>query len=77
MTIVSTIISLAHSLNLKVIAEGVELEEQSKFLALLKCDEIQGYLLSRPLPLEDMDVFLAARSAAPEKAGKAAKTPPA
>jgi diguanylate cyclase (GGDEF)-like protein/PAS domain S-box-containing protein len=69
MTIVSTIISLAHSLHLIVIAEGVELEEQSKFLALLKCDEIQGYLLSRPLPVKDMDVFLAARSAAP-KAGK-------
>ena len=65
MTIVSTIISLAHSLKLKVIAEGVELEEQSKFLALLKCDEIQGYLLSKPLPVEAMDVFLAARGAAP------------
>ena len=66
MTIVSTIISLTHSLHLIVIAEGVETEEQKKFLALLKCDEIQGYLLSRPLPVKDMNVFLAARSAAPK-----------
>jgi diguanylate cyclase (GGDEF)-like protein/PAS domain S-box-containing protein len=66
MTIVSTIISLAHSLHLIVIAEGVETEEQKKFLALLKCDEIQGYLLSRPIPVNDMDVFLAAQGAAPK-----------
>jgi diguanylate cyclase (GGDEF)-like protein/PAS domain S-box-containing protein len=49
MSIVSTIISLAHSLNLKVIAEGVDSEAQSKFLRLLRCDEIQGYLISKPL----------------------------
>jgi EAL domain-containing protein (putative c-di-GMP-specific phosphodiesterase class I) len=53
MTIVSTIISLAHALNLKVIAEGVETEEQSRFLRLLKCDEIQGYLVSKPVAAED------------------------
>jgi EAL domain-containing protein (putative c-di-GMP-specific phosphodiesterase class I) len=50
MTIVSTIISLAHCLNLKVVAEGVETEEQLKLLRLLRCDEMQGYLYSRPLP---------------------------
>ena len=50
MTIVSTIISLAHCLNLKVVAEGVETEEQLKMLRLLRCDEMQGYLYSRPLP---------------------------
>jgi diguanylate cyclase (GGDEF)-like protein/PAS domain S-box-containing protein len=48
--LVSTIINLAHSLRLKVVAEGVETEEQSRLLRLLKCDEIQGYLLSRPVP---------------------------
>jgi diguanylate cyclase (GGDEF)-like protein/PAS domain S-box-containing protein len=50
MTIVSTIISLAHSLNLKVVAEGVELQEQWDLLKLLQCDELQGYLYSLPLP---------------------------
>jgi len=49
MTLVSTIISLAHSLHLKVTAEGVETEEQAKFLHLLRCDEMQGYLFSKPV----------------------------
>ncbi len=44
--IVSAIISLGHSLNLKVIAEGVETEEQENMLRLLKCNEFQGYLFS-------------------------------
>jgi diguanylate cyclase (GGDEF)-like protein/PAS domain S-box-containing protein len=50
MTLVSTIISLAHSLRLKVVAEGVETEDQAKFLRLLRCDEMQGYLFSKPVP---------------------------
>jgi diguanylate cyclase (GGDEF)-like protein len=54
MTLVSTIISLAHSLRLKVIAEGVETEDQAKILRLLKCDEMQGYLFSKPLPLQGL-----------------------
>lgn len=54
LTIVTTIISLGHSLNLKVIAEGVETEEQAKFLRLLRCDEMQGYLYSKPLPADDI-----------------------
>ena len=52
MTLVSTIISLAHSLRLQVVAEGVETEEQAKFLRLLRCDEMQGYLFSKPVPNE-------------------------
>jgi diguanylate cyclase (GGDEF)-like protein/PAS domain S-box-containing protein len=44
------IISMAHSLKLKVIAEGVETKEQLEFLRSHDCDEIQGYYLSRPLP---------------------------
>jgi diguanylate cyclase (GGDEF)-like protein/PAS domain S-box-containing protein len=58
MTIVSTIISLAHSLNLKVIAEGVETEDQAKRLRLLKCDELQGYLLGRPAPFDSVTTLL-------------------
>jgi diguanylate cyclase (GGDEF)-like protein len=47
--IVHAIISMAHSLGLRVIAEGVETDEQLKSLQLLQCDEVQGFLLSRPV----------------------------
>ena len=50
--LVTTIITLAHALNLNVVAEGVETEEQSRLLRLLGCDEMQGYLFSKPLPVE-------------------------
>jgi EAL domain-containing protein (putative c-di-GMP-specific phosphodiesterase class I) len=58
MTLVSTIISLAHSLRLKVVAEGVETEDQAKILRLLRCDEMQGYLVSRPVPEIEMQDIL-------------------
>ncbi len=54
LALVSTIIKLAHSLQLKVVAEGVETEEQSNLLRLLSCDEMQGFLFSKPVPA---DVF--------------------
>ncbi len=60
MTLVSTMISLAHSLRLSVVAEGVEREEQAKILRLLRCDQMQGYLVSKPLAFDAMTVFLAA-----------------
>jgi diguanylate cyclase (GGDEF)-like protein/PAS domain S-box-containing protein len=60
MTLVSTIISLAHSLRLKVCAEGVETEEQAKVLRLLRCDEMQGYLISRPVPDAELRAMLQA-----------------
>jgi EAL domain-containing protein (putative c-di-GMP-specific phosphodiesterase class I) len=60
MTLVSTIISLAHALRLKVIAEGVETEDQAKFLRLLRCDEMQGYLFSKPVPAEQLVALLKA-----------------
>jgi EAL domain-containing protein (putative c-di-GMP-specific phosphodiesterase class I) len=63
MAIVSTIVTLAHSLNLKVVAEGVETEEQSKLLALLKCNEAQGFLYSRPVPASEIERILPAKRA--------------
>ena len=63
MSIVTTIIALAHSLNLRVVAEGVETEEQAQLLRILKCDEAQGYLFSRPLPATDVEKKLGARAA--------------
>ncbi|MES2880003.1 MAG: EAL domain-containing protein [Pseudomonadota bacterium] len=50
LALVSTIISLAHALKLKVVAEGVDAEEQQRLLRLLGCDEMQGFLFSQPLP---------------------------
>src|SRR6185436_15604919 len=64
LSLVSTIINLAHSLKLNVVAEGVETEEQSRLLRLLSCDEVQGYLFSKPVPAESFETtFLAASSA--------------
>jgi diguanylate cyclase (GGDEF)-like protein/PAS domain S-box-containing protein len=52
LALVSTIVNLAHSLKLNAVAEGVETEEQFRLLRVLNCDEMQGYLFSRPLPQE-------------------------
>jgi diguanylate cyclase (GGDEF)-like protein/PAS domain S-box-containing protein len=53
-----TIIKMAHSLGIMVIAEGVESEDQCLFLRKNLCDEIQGYLFSRPLPAEQIERLL-------------------
>ena len=55
--IARTIIALAHSLNLGVIAEGVETDEQRLFLADAGCHDCQGYFFSRPLEVEDFEAF--------------------
>lgn len=57
-TIVSAIVVMAHSLNLHVVAEGVETNEQLLFLQQCDCDAIQGYLCSVPLPAEDLTQLL-------------------
>ena len=57
--IVRGVISLAHNLKLKVIAEGVESDEQARFLRLIRCDEIQGYRFSRPVPAAEFAALLA------------------
>ena len=59
--IVSAIIAMAHRLNLTTIAEGVETEKQYQFLQINECDLIQGYLISRPVGLEDLIGLLAAQ----------------
>jgi EAL domain-containing protein (putative c-di-GMP-specific phosphodiesterase class I) len=51
-SLVPAIIGLARSLKLKVVAEGVETEEQAQLLRLLGCDEMQGYLFGKPMPRE-------------------------
>ncbi len=56
--LVTSIIALAHSLDLHVIAEGVETEAQRGFLEAAGCDRFQGYLASRPLPAEQLVVWL-------------------
>lgn len=57
-TIVKAIIEMAHSLSLEVIAEGVETELEKDFIKRYKCDYMQGYLFSRPLPETDFEQLL-------------------
>ena len=58
MALVQTIISLARTLKLTVIAEGVETEEQADMLAMLRCDQVQGYYVSKPVPADEIAALL-------------------
>ncbi len=64
MTLVSTMISLARALRLKVIGEGVDSEDQANFLRLARCDEMQGYLISKPVPRGTITALLRTGTAA-------------
>jgi PAS domain S-box-containing protein len=55
LALVTNILGLAHSLSLRVVAEGVETEEQEKLLRLLRCDEMQGYLFGRPMRADEFE----------------------
>jgi EAL domain-containing protein (putative c-di-GMP-specific phosphodiesterase class I) len=66
--IVSAVVAMARSLELLVVAEGVETREQLAFLKKLDCDEYQGYFFSKPIPADELATLLA-KNAANEKAG--------
>ena len=57
-TIVRTVIALGHNLGLKVVAEGVETEQQLEFLRANHCDELQGYYFGMPLPVDEFAEML-------------------
>lgn len=56
--IASAIISMAHALGIRVVAEGVESRDQLEFLRRRDCDRMQGYYFSKPLPVEDIELLL-------------------
>jgi diguanylate cyclase (GGDEF)-like protein/PAS domain S-box-containing protein len=58
MMLVGSIIGIAHSLGLKVIAEGIEEMDQMTILTVQECDEIQGYLVAKPMPADQVKIFL-------------------
>ncbi|MFZ5863268.1 MAG: EAL domain-containing protein [Nitrospirota bacterium] len=60
--IATAIIAMAHSLKLTVVAEGVETEEQRAFLVQRRCDAVQGYLFTPPIPADDITAWLRARA---------------
>ena len=66
--IVISMITLAHNLDLTVVAEGVETEEQLGFLRAEACDEAQGYLISKPMPGEEFAEWVQTRETEQKKA---------
>jgi len=61
--LVMAIVTLAHNLRLQVVAEGVETDAQLRFLHLLRCDEVQGYRFSKPLPARGLEQLLSLKPA--------------
>jgi EAL domain-containing protein (putative c-di-GMP-specific phosphodiesterase class I) len=62
--IVETVILMGHKLGMKIIAEGVETEQQKKWLETNHCDFVQGYLVSAALTVEDFEILLKADACA-------------
>lgn len=67
--IASTIIAMAHSLRLEVVAEGVETAEQLAFLAERGCEYVQGFLIGRPVPAHEIEAHFATQASAMGRAG--------
>jgi EAL domain-containing protein (putative c-di-GMP-specific phosphodiesterase class I) len=67
LAIVRAIIDLGHSLGMRVIAEGVEEEAGRDALRSMRCDAMQGFLLSRPLPIDRFESWLTSRTVAAEE----------
>jgi EAL domain-containing protein (putative c-di-GMP-specific phosphodiesterase class I) len=66
--LVASIIALAHSLRLRIVAEGVETHVAYTELARLGCDQAQGYYMSRPVPAAELDYWLHNRRAVDQPA---------
>jgi EAL domain-containing protein (putative c-di-GMP-specific phosphodiesterase class I) len=69
--IVRSTINLGHAMNLKVVAEGVELISSWDALGRLGCDLIQGYFISKPLPVQEFTAWMRARPPSPQTANHA------
>ena len=57
--VVAAIVAMSHRLGIQVVAEGVETEAQLAYLQSLECDEVQGYLFAKPMPVHEAEVWLA------------------
>jgi EAL domain-containing protein (putative c-di-GMP-specific phosphodiesterase class I) len=72
--IIQSIVTLGHALGMKVLAEGIETNEQRVLLRLAGCDEMQGYLFAKPCPAEAIDKILARASSARSGAKRSGAT---
>jgi diguanylate cyclase (GGDEF)-like protein len=75
-TLVSTVVALARAFNMKTVAEGVETPEQLQKLRLVKCDQAQGYLFSRPVPASEVPSVIAGLRTSPSSAISKIQHPP-
>jgi EAL domain-containing protein (putative c-di-GMP-specific phosphodiesterase class I) len=73
--LLSAVVTLARALQIEVVAEGVETESQFRTLSELACDQMQGFLLSRPLPAAEFLAFLRGAADRVVASGSACATP--